>query len=108
MLHLARRHGLLLGLTAASLGIVYGYDLSNIAGALLFSTGVFLTMLHSLGGAGTFGLFGVLAVAGFGFVYRFVPETKGRQLEEIRHFWANDGRWPDELLSAATDVQECH
>ena len=36
-----RRHGLLLGLTAASLGIVYGYDLSNIAGALLFITDEF-------------------------------------------------------------------
>ena len=61
--------------------------------------GVFLTMLHSFGGAGTFAVFGVLAVAGFALVYRFAPETKGRQLEEIRHFWENDGRWPDELPS---------
>jgi MFS transporter, SP family, galactose:H+ symporter len=66
---------------------------------------VFLTMLHSFGGAGTFGVFGVLAVAGFAVVYRFAPETKGRQLEEIRHFWENHGRWPDELRSAATDVR---
>src|SRR5690349_3905201 len=36
-----RRHGLLLGLTAASLGIVYGYDISNIAGAMLFITDEF-------------------------------------------------------------------
>jgi MFS transporter, SP family, galactose:H+ symporter len=36
-----RIHCLLLGLTAASLGIVYGYDLSNIAGALLFITDEF-------------------------------------------------------------------
>ncbi|WP_025738477.1 sugar porter family MFS transporter [Mycobacterium genavense] len=56
---------------------------------------VFLTMLHSLGGAGTFAVFGVLAVIAFGFVYRFAPETKGRQLEEIRHFWENGGRWED-------------
>jgi MFS transporter, SP family, galactose:H+ symporter len=54
---------------------------------------VFLTMLHSVGGAGTFAVFGVLAVASFAFVYRFAPETKGRQLEEIRHFWENGGRW---------------
>ena len=67
--------------------------------------GVFLTMLHSFGGAGTFGAFGVIAVAGFAVVYRFAPETKGRQLEEIRHFWENHGRWPDELPSTATDVQ---
>jgi MFS transporter, SP family, galactose:H+ symporter len=69
--------------------------------------GVFLTMLHSLGGAGTFAVFGVFAVAGLAFVYRFAPETKGRQLEEIRHFWENDGRWPDELPSATADVQTC-
>jgi MFS transporter, SP family, galactose:H+ symporter len=66
--------------------------------------GVFLTMLHSLRGAGTFAVFGVFAVGGFAFVYRYAPETKGRQLEEIRHFWENDGRWPDELPSTTTDV----
>ncbi|WP_096285083.1 sugar porter family MFS transporter [Mycobacterium ahvazicum] len=56
---------------------------------------VFLTMLHSLGGAGTFAAFGVLAVIAFGFVYKFAPETKGRQLEEIRRFWENGGHWED-------------
>jgi len=55
---------------------------------------VFLTMLHSLGGAGAFAVFAVLAVIAFGFVYRFAPETKGRQLEEISRFWENGGRWP--------------
>lgn len=55
----------------------------------------FLTMLNSLGGANTFAVFGALAVVAFGFVYRFAPETKGRQLEDIRHFWEHDGRWPE-------------
>jgi SP family galactose:H+ symporter-like MFS transporter len=54
---------------------------------------VFLTMLHSLGGTGTFAVFAVIAVVAFGFVYRYAPETKGRQLEDIRHFWENGGRW---------------
>jgi sugar porter (SP) family MFS transporter len=53
----------------------------------------FLTMLHSLGGAGVFALFGVLAAVAFGVVYRYAPETKGRHLEDIRHFWENGGRW---------------
>lgn len=53
----------------------------------------FLSMLESFGGAGTFAVFGVLALAAFAFVYRLAPETKGRQLEEIRHFWENGGRW---------------
>jgi sugar porter (SP) family MFS transporter len=54
---------------------------------------VFLTMLHSLGGAGTYAVFAGLAVVAFGFVYRWAPETKGRQLEEISHFWENGGHW---------------
>ena len=33
--------GLLVGLTAASVGVIYGYDLSSIAGALLFITDQF-------------------------------------------------------------------
>lgn len=54
---------------------------------------VFLTMLHSLGGTGAFAVFAVLAAVAFAFVYRYAPETKGRQLEDIRHFWENGGRW---------------
>ncbi|MGA7051726.1 MAG: sugar porter family MFS transporter [Mycobacterium sp.] len=53
----------------------------------------FLTMLHSLRGAGTFAVFGFIAIVAFALVYRYAPETKGRQLEEIRHFWENGGRW---------------
>jgi sugar porter (SP) family MFS transporter len=56
---------------------------------------VFLTMLHILGGAGAFAVFAVLTVIAFGVVYRYAPETKGRALEDIRHFWENGGRWDD-------------
>ena len=68
---------------------------------------IFLTMLHTLGGAGTFAVFGLLATVGFVLVYRFAPETKGRQLEDIRHFWENNGRWTDEIPRATTDMQVC-
>ncbi len=57
--------------------------------------GFFLTMLHSLGGARSFAVFGTLALVALVFVYRHAPETKGRQLEEIRHFWENGGHWED-------------
>jgi MFS family permease len=61
----------------------------------------FLTMLQRLGGAGTFAVFGALAVAAFFFVRRLAPETKGRNLEDIRIFWENGGRWESkELLDA--------
>jgi sugar porter (SP) family MFS transporter len=53
----------------------------------------FLTMLHTLSGAGAFAVFGFLALIAFGVVYRYAPETKGRQLEEIRYFWENGGQW---------------
>ncbi|MDT5146939.1 MAG: transporter, family, galactose:H+ symporter, partial [Mycobacterium sp.] len=53
----------------------------------------FLTALQSLGGAGAFAVFGGFAVVALGVVYRYAPETKGRQLEDIRHFWENGGRW---------------
>ncbi|WP_425518528.1 sugar porter family MFS transporter [Mycobacterium spongiae] len=52
-----------------------------------------LTMLRSLGGAAVFAVFGFFALIAFAVVYWFAPETKGRQLEEIRHFWENGGRW---------------
>ncbi len=65
---------------------------SNLVGNAIVAA-VFLTMLHSFGGAGTFAVFAVLAVVAFGFVYRFAPETKGRPLEEISRFWENGGRW---------------
>ncbi|MEO8814247.1 MAG: sugar porter family MFS transporter [Mycobacterium sp.] len=65
---------------------------------------VFLTVLTTLGGAATFAVFGVLAVLAFGFVYRYAPETRGRQLEDIRHFWENGGRWPDDLDAPAPDI----
>jgi MFS transporter, SP family, galactose:H+ symporter len=55
--------------------------------------GGFLTMKDSLGGTGTFAVFGAFAVVSFVFVYRYAPETKGRQLEDIRHFWENGGQW---------------
>lgn len=70
--------------------------------------GVFLTMLTSLGGAGTFAVFGVLALLSLAFVYRYAPETKGRQLEDIRHFWENGGRWPaDEAAPAEIGASAC-
>lgn len=69
-----------------------------VANALVVA--VFLTMLTSLGGAVTFAVFGVLALLSLAFVYRYAPETKGRQLEDIRHFWENGGRWPEKEIDS--------
>ena len=64
---------------------------------------IFLTLLTRLGGAGTFVVFGVLAVAAFAFVFKLAPETKGRHLEEIRHYWENDGKWPTTSVDDAAE-----
>jgi len=62
---------------------------------------IFLTMLTRLGGAGTFAVFGALALAAVAFVFKLAPETKGRPLEDIRHYWENGGTWPASGTGAA-------
>ncbi|MGO4587327.1 MFS transporter [Paenarthrobacter sp. 2TAF44] len=66
----------------------------------------FLTMLQRLGGAGTFAVFGVLAILGFMFVRKFAPETKGRPLEEIQQYWENRGKWPEAEAAGQVPPQE--
>lgn len=61
----------------------------------------FLTVMGTLGGAGSFGLFAFFAVLAWLFVFRFAPETKGRDVDAIQHYWTNGGRWPDEEPSVA-------
>lgn len=53
----------------------------------------FLTAMERVGGAVSFGFFAVMAVLAWVFVYKLAPETKGRELEEIRTFWENGGSW---------------
>jgi hypothetical protein len=43
----------------------------------------FLTLLNVLGHAGTFWLYGAIAVGARVFFYLLVPETKGKSLEQI-------------------------
>ena len=64
----------------------------------------FLTLVAVLGHAGTFWLYGVIAVAAWVFVYRLVPETKGKSLEQIEQHW-RDGNGPRELSSAGNDKE---
>ena len=63
---------------------------------------VFLSALGALGGSWTFGIFFVPGIVSFVFIYLLAPETKGRQLEAIRHYWYNGAKWPDEEERART------
>jgi len=55
----------------------------------LLSTLTFLTLIQTLGRAGTFWLYGLLGIGAWIFAYLFVPETKGKSLEEIQATWAH-------------------
>ena len=55
---------------------------SNLLVALTF-----LSLLHSLGRPGTFWLYAFTGVLAWIFVYRMVPETKGKTLEQIESQW---------------------
>ena len=46
----------------------------------------FLTLTEKLGKAGAFWFYAVVCVAGLVFCYLYVPETKGRTLENIEDF----------------------
>lgn len=53
----------------------------------LLVTLTFLSLANLFTAAGVFLLYAVVSIAAFLFVWRGVPETKGRTLEEIEKFW---------------------
>lgn len=48
---------------------------------------IFPTLLKNIGEAYTFWIFGVIAILGLYIIKRYIPETKGRSLEEIEKIW---------------------
>ncbi|MCA1021967.1 D-xylose transporter XylE [Halobacillus litoralis] len=57
----------------------------NWGSNLLVST-TFPTLLE-MGAGFTYGLYGLMCVLSFAFVWKLVPETKGKTLEEIEQYW---------------------
>jgi MFS transporter, SP family, arabinose:H+ symporter len=53
----------------------------------LLVTLTFLSLVRALTAPGTFLLYAAICISAFLFVWRLVPETKGRTLEEIDHWW---------------------
>jgi SP family arabinose:H+ symporter-like MFS transporter len=48
-------------------------------------------LLKAVGSSGTFWFFAFFCILAFLFVYRFLPETKGRSLEQIEADWKKEG-----------------
>lgn len=55
--------------------------------AAFFVAQFFLSFVNAIGQAATFAIFAILCAVSFVFVERYVPETKGRSLEEIQALW---------------------
>jgi MFS family permease len=53
----------------------------------LLVTLTFLSLVNLFTAAGVFLLYSVVSIAALLFVWRSVPETKGRTLEEIEKWW---------------------
>jgi hypothetical protein len=56
--------------------------IANLAVSLTF-----LLLIHAIGKPATFWLYAALCVAAIVFTAFFVPETKGKTLEEIEAYW---------------------
>ena len=50
----------------------------------------FLTLIEKIGNSATFYLFGFFAAVAYVWIWKTVPETKGRSLEEIQQIWEDE------------------
>ncbi|XP_049535903.1 facilitated trehalose transporter Tret1-like [Anopheles darlingi] len=66
---------------ASGLTIFFGYTMSFII------LKVYPTLVSSIGNENVFLFFGMVSLAGIGFVYFFLPETKGRTLQDIEEYF---------------------
>ncbi|KAD1137714.1 hypothetical protein E3N88_43233 [Mikania micrantha] len=56
----------------------------------------FLSVSRAISMAGTFFIFTVISAVSVSFVYKLVPETKGKSLEQIELLFQKDRNWQDE------------
>jgi sugar porter (SP) family MFS transporter len=55
--------------------------------ACILVTATFLSLVEVIGSTGAFWLYAAMSVLNFLFIWRLMPETKGRSLEEIERSW---------------------
>ncbi len=67
---------------------------ANWSANLLVSV-TFLSLIGAVGKSWTFWIYAIFAALAIVFVWRLVPETKGRPLEHIDRYWTHGRRWPE-------------
>ncbi|KAI7740980.1 hypothetical protein M8C21_006891 [Ambrosia artemisiifolia] len=65
----------------------------------------FLSVSRAISMAGTFFIFTVISAVSVGFVYKLVPETKGKSLEQIELLFQKDRNWNEEEVEMS-DTQQ--
>jgi SP family arabinose:H+ symporter-like MFS transporter len=60
---------------------------STLWTSTLIVTFTFLSLVHALGVSGTFAIYAILCVVSFLFIWKLVPETRGKTLEQIQREW---------------------
>jgi sugar porter (SP) family MFS transporter len=72
---------------------------ANWSANLLISV-TFLSAVNALGKDVVFWIYAGFAALGLVFVRYYVPETKGRSLEDIDEYWTHGHQWPDRASAA--------
>ena len=66
-------------------------SLRHLAAAAVLVAQFFLSVVDAIGESTTFFLFAFFCVVTYVFVWKYVPETKGKSLEEIQERWVLKG-----------------
>lgn len=65
----------------------------------------FLSVSHAITVGGTFVVFAAISALSVAFVHKYVPETKGKSLEQIEMLFQNDRFWGDGETELEEDVK---
>jgi SP family galactose:H+ symporter-like MFS transporter len=68
-------------------GVAMSVATSANWGANLFVALTFLTLIQATGRSSTFWIYGLVGVGAWLFTWFYIPETKGRSLEDIESHW---------------------
>jgi len=81
-----------MALSLAAMGIIFMIGANHVGVLILISLLVYI-ISFAIGMGPVFWLYALLAVASFIFCWFLVPETNGRNLENIEKYWKNGRKW---------------